>query len=81
MHSISIYKYLRDAGLCDVSNVIVHLIHFTNIISDFMCALLPTLPSSNTRWDRSVRCKCTDQSAAAVVCLMSPTANGKSALT
>ena len=31
----------------DVSNVIVHLIHFTNIISDFMCALLPNLPLSN----------------------------------
>ena len=26
----------------DVSYVIVHLIHFTNIISDFMCALFPT---------------------------------------
>ena len=29
----------------------------------------------STRWDRSVRSKCTDQSAAAVVCLMSPPPN------
>ena len=42
MHSIYVTQVFVD-----VSNVIVHLIHFTNIISDFMCALLPTLPSSN----------------------------------
>ena len=33
------------------------------------------------RWDRSVRCKRTDQSAAAVVCLMSLPANEKPAFT
>ena len=37
MHSIYVTQVFVD-----VSNVIVHLIHFTNIISDFMCALLPT---------------------------------------
>ena len=35
----------------------------------------------STRWDRSMRCKRTDQSAAAVVCLMSPPANEKCAFT
>ena len=35
----------------------------------------------STRWDRSMRCKRTDQSAAAVVCLMSLPANGKRAFT
>ena len=34
-----------------------------------------------SHWDRSVRCKRTDQSAAAVVCLMSPPANEKPAFT
>ena len=29
------------------------------------------------RWDRQMRCKRTDQSAAAVACLMSPPANGR----
>ena len=33
------------------------------------------------RWDRSVRCKHTDQSAAAIVCLMSLPANEKHAFT
>ena len=42
MHSIYVTQVFVD-----VSYVIVHLIHFTNIISDFMCALLPNLPSSN----------------------------------
>ena len=42
MHSIYVTQVFVD-----VSYVIVHLIHFTNIISDFMCALLPTLPLSN----------------------------------
>ena len=36
---------------------------------------------TSTHWDRSVRCKRTDQSAAAVVCLMSPPANEKHAFT
>ena len=33
------------------------------------------LTGESTRWDRSVRCKRTDQSAAVVVCLMSLPAN------
>ena len=37
------------------------------------------LTGESTRWDRSVRCKRTDQSAAVVVCLMSPPANEKCA--
>ena len=39
------------------------------------------LPHLAPRWDRSVRCKRTDQSAAVVVCLMSPPANEKRAFT
>ena len=39
------------------------------------------LTGESTRWDRSVRCKRTDQSAAVVVCLMSLPANGKRAFT
>ena len=37
--------------------------------------------NDSTRWDRSVRCKRTTQSAAAIVCLMSPPANEKRAFT
>ena len=57
MHSIYVTQVFVD-----VSYVIVHLIHFTNIISDFMCALLPTNiqylhrtgAMSNTRYCRGV---------------------------
>ena len=37
--------------------------------------------TETTPWDRSVHCKRTDQSAAAVVCLMSQPANGRSVFT
>ena len=42
-------------------------IHFCGILNMIRCP----------RWDRSVRCKRTDQSAAGGVCLMSPPANEK----